>query len=80
MGGDEGDEGGCDVSAQVPVSRASIRAESGDVTAAASAGVNQRTAEELVPVPRESVADLGQIRRIAVAMGAVMVTVTPSPA
>ena len=64
--------------------RASIRAPSGDVTAAAaaaaSAGVNRRTTEEWVPLPRESTAELGQMRRIATAVGALMVTVKPSPA
>ena len=62
------------------MSRASVRAASGEVTAVASAGVNRRTTEGLVVAPRESVAELGQMSRIAVAVGASMVTVTPWPA
>ena len=67
---------------QEPVLRASVRDPSGDVTAAvaASAGVNRRTKEGLVPLPRESIAELGQMSRIATAVGALMVTVKPSPA
>ena len=60
--------------------RASVRAASGDVAAAASAGVNRRTAEGLVVAPRESAAELGQMIRMAVAAGASMVMVSPSPA
>ena len=63
---------------QEPVLRASFRALSGDVTAAASAGVKRRKAgEEVVPFPRSSVAEVGQMSRMSVAAGAVMVTVAP---
>ena len=64
-------------SAQAPVSRASVRAASGDVTAAAPAGVNRRRAAEVVPLPQVSVAAAGQMTRMSVAVGAVMVMVTP---
>ena len=66
-----------EVIAQKPESRASTRAASGDVTAAAPAGVKWRTAEELVPTPKLIVAAAGQMSRIAVAVGALMVTVAP---
>ena len=68
------------MSAQEPVSRASVRAPSGDVTAAASAGVKWRTTEELVPPSKLMVVPAGQMSRIAVALGAVMVTVTAARA
>ena len=70
----------CDVTGQESVWRASVRAASGDVTAAAWAGVNWRRAAELVPLPKFTVADVGQMSRIAVAVGALMVTVEPNPA
>ena len=60
--------------------RASVRAASGDVSAAASAGVKRRTAEGLVVAPKEIAAKLGQMIRMAVAAGASMVMVSPSPA
>ena len=65
------------MSAQEPVSRASVRAPSGDATAAASAGVKWRTAEELVPAPKLIVVAAGQMSRMAVAVGALTVTVAP---
>ena len=68
------------MSAQEPVSRASVRAPSGDVTAAAWAGVKWRTTEELVPPSKLMVVPAGQMSRIAVALGAVMVTVTAARA
>ena len=71
----------CGERAQEPaVWRAFVRAASGDVTASASAGVNRCTMEGRVLAPRESFAELGQMSRIAVAAGASMLTVTPSPA
>ena len=79
------DEGGGDVrmrgaGAQEAVLSASVRAPSGDTTAAASAGVNRRMAEELVAAPRWSIAEAGQMSRMEEAAGASMATTTPSPA
>ena len=78
----EGGAGGreCEASAQETVLRASVRAPSGNATAAASAGVNRRTTEALVAAPRWSFAEAGQMSRMAEAAGASMVTITPSPA
>ena len=73
--------GGCTgIRVQLPVTRASARAGSGEATAAASDGVNRRTAEALVVAPRLSFAAAGQTSRMTVAVGASMDTVTPRPA
>ena len=68
------------MSVHEPVLRASVRAPSGDATAAASAAVKRRTTEGLVVELRVRVAEVGQMTRIALAAGASMVRKTPSPA
>ena len=68
----------CEAGAQETVLRASVRASSGEATAAASAGVNRRTTEELVAAPRWSIAEPGQMIRMEEAAGASMATTTPS--
>ena len=77
-GGADGRE--CEAGAQEAVLRASARVPSGEATAAASAGVNRRTTEELVAAPSWSIAEPGQMSRMAEAAGASMVMITPSPA
>ena len=74
------DVGESDVCVQEPVARASVRMASGDITSVASAGVNRRTMEGLVFVPRESAAQRGKMRRTAEAAGASIVTCRPRPA
>ena len=74
------DVGEGDVSAHELILRAFVRALSGDVTAAASAGVKRRMTDWSVVPLMLSVAEEGQMIRIAFAAGALMFTSTPCPA
>ena len=62
------------------MTRAPVRALSGDVTAAASAGVYRRRMAGFMLVLRATVVEAGQTTRTVVAVGAVMDTAPACPA